>query len=138
MAKPLRRNKVAFAESRPFGRTSVAEELVRKGIQVSAGGVRRVWSRHKLLTGHERLLPQEEHVARHRIEFTDEQIRPLEGFSPEFRERHIATRHTGELIAVGTFFAGHLNGVGKVYLQSGIDCHSQLTPGGGSTPPSCQ
>ena len=27
--------------------------------------------------------------------------------SPEFRERHIETRHTGDLVAVDTFFVGH-------------------------------
>ena len=49
----------------------VTQELSLKGIHVSAGRVRRLWSRHKLLTKQERL---------------------LERFSPEFRERHIETR----------------------------------------------
>jgi len=98
-------------------------------VQVSSGGVRGVWSRHKLLTKHERLLRLEKTVAQRRIELTDDQVRLLERFSPEFRERHIETRHTGDLVAVDTFFVGHLKGVGKVYLQSAIDCHSRYAWG---------
>jgi transposase InsO family protein len=55
----------------------------------------------------------------------EEQTRLLERFSPEFRERHIEARHTGSLVAVDTFFVGSLKGVGKVYLQTAIDCHSR-------------
>ena len=111
------------------GGLRVAQELVLKGVQVSSGGVRGVWSRHKLLTKTERLLRLEAQVAKRKITLTDEQVRLLERFSPEFRERHIETRHTGDLVAVDTFFVGHLKGVGKVYLQSAIDCHSRYAWG---------
>ena len=52
-------------------------------------------------------------------------MRLLERFSPEFRERHIEAPHTGSLVAVDTFFVGTLKGVGKLYLQTAIDCHSR-------------
>ena len=111
------------------GALRVSHELMLKGMQVSSGGVRGVWSRHKLLTKHERLLRLEKSVAERRIELSEDQVRLLERFSPEFRERHIETRHTGDLVAVDTFFVGHLKGVGKVYLQSVIDCHSRYAWG---------
>jgi transposase InsO family protein len=111
------------------GPLRVAQELALKGIQVSSGGVRGVWSRHDLLTKHERLLRLEKHVGGRKVELSDEQVRLLERFSPEFRERHIETRHTGDLVAVDTFFVGHLKGVGKVYLQSVIDCFSRYAWG---------
>ena len=38
------------------GPVRVAQELMLRSIQVSAGGVRGVWRRHSLLTKHERLL----------------------------------------------------------------------------------
>jgi transposase InsO family protein len=60
-----------------------------------------------------------------KIRLSDKQVRLLERFSPEFRERHIEAPHTGALVAVDTFFVGVLKGVGKVYLQSAIDCHSR-------------
>lgn len=107
----------------------VAQELVLKGIQVSSGGVRGVWGRHNLLTKHERLLRLEREASKRKLTLTEDQIRLLERFSPEFRERHIETRHTGDLVAVDTFFVGTLKGVGKVYLQSVIDCYSRYAWG---------
>lgn len=99
------------------GALRVEQELRLKGLQVSAGGVRGVWQRHNLLTKHDRLLRLEKQTA--------EQIRLLERFSPEFRERHIEAPYTGSLVAVDTFFVGTLKGIGKIYLQTVIDCHSR-------------
>ncbi|HET7370586.1 MAG TPA: IS481 family transposase [Gammaproteobacteria bacterium] len=107
----------------------VAQELALKGITVSPMGVRGVWSRHNLATKHERLLRLEKAVRGRQIELSTEQVRLLERFSPEFRERHIVTHHSGELVAVDTFFVGTLKGVGKVYLQSVIDCYSRYAFG---------
>ena len=53
----------------------------------------------------------------------------LEKFSPEFRERHIEANFTGDLVAVDTFLVGTLKGVGRVYLQTVIDCHSRYVWG---------
>jgi len=111
------------------GPLRVAQELVLAGHTVSAGGVRGVWSRHGLLTRQERLLRLEKTVRERKLELNEEQIRLLERFSPEFRERHIEVHHTGELVAVDTFFVGSLKGVGKVYLQSVIDCFSRYAWG---------
>ena len=103
----------------------VAQELALREINVSSGGVRGVWKRHNLLTKHERLLRLEKHVQGKEIELTDNQVKLLERFSPEFRERHIEAPYTGSLLAVDTFFVGHLKGVGKIYAQTAIDCHSR-------------
>lgn len=98
------------------GAQRVADELLLQGVQVSSGGVRGVWSRHDLSTKHERLLRLEETARERKLKLTDEQIRALERFSPEFRERHIEVHYPGDLVAVDTFFVGTLKGVGKVYL----------------------
>ncbi len=111
------------------GCLSVAQTLGLQGITVSSGGVRGVWSRHNLLSKHDRLLRFEKHVGQHRMKLTDEQIRLLERFSPEFRERHIETRWTGDLVAVDTFFVGTLKGIGKIYLQTVIDTFSRYAWG---------
>ncbi len=103
----------------------VAQELMLRGVQVSSGGVRGVWQRHALLTKHERLLRLERATAERKLSLTDDQVRLLERFSPEFRERHIEAPHTGALLAVDTFFVGVLKGVGKIYLQTAIDCASR-------------
>jgi transposase InsO family protein len=107
------------------GPMRVVHELALRGIQVSSGGVRGVWQRHGLLTKHDRLLRLEKATAERKLSLSDDQIKLLERFSPEFRERHIEAPHTGALVAVDTFFVGVLKGVGKVYLQTAIDCHSR-------------
>jgi len=111
------------------GCLSVAQHLNLEGVTVSSGGVRGVWSRHKLLSKHDRLLRFEEHVRKRKLKLTDAQIRMLERFSPEFRERHIETRWTGDLVAVDTFFVGTLKGIGKIYLQTVIDTFSRYAWG---------
>jgi transposase InsO family protein len=107
----------------------VAQQLALEGVQVSSGGVRGVWGRHNLMTKHERLRRLEQTAAKRRMKPTDKQILLLENFSPEFLERHIETRHTGDLVAVDTFFVGTLKGIGRIYLQSVIDCHSRYAWG---------
>ncbi|MEX0698645.1 MAG: helix-turn-helix domain-containing protein, partial [Acidimicrobiia bacterium] len=83
---------LAHALAHPtHGPQRVADELRLTGMQVSSGGVRGVWSRHALLTKHERLLRPETTIRGRKLDLTAEQIRLLERYSPEFRERHITT-----------------------------------------------
>jgi hypothetical protein len=74
---------LAYALEHPtHGPMRVAHELALRGVQVSADGVRGVWSRHDLLTKHERLLRLEKATAEPPIERTAEPARRLERFSP--------------------------------------------------------
>jgi len=111
------------------GPVRVAQYLALKGLTVSSGGVRGVWSRHGLLTKHERLLRLEKVTQERTMVLTSDQVRLLERFNPEFRDRHIEANHTGDLVAVDTFMVGSLKGVGRVYLQTAIDCHSRFAFG---------
>jgi transposase InsO family protein len=138
-AKPPHPNRVAaeveqavldHALAHPcHGALRVSNELALRSIQVSSTGVRGVWSRHGLLSRHDRLLRLEQATAERSIQLSEEQVEALERFSPEFRERHIEAHYSGDLVAVDTFFVGHLKGVGKVYLQSAIDCASRYAWG---------
>ena len=121
---------LAYSLQHPtHGPLRVAQEMALRGVMVSSGGVRGVWSRHDLLSKHNRLLRLEREQRDHTLELNDEQIRLLERFSPEFRERQIEVHHTGELVAIDTFFVGTLKGVGKVYLQTVLDCYSRFAFG---------
>lgn len=91
----------------------VAQKLALQGVNVSAGGVRGVWQRHDLLSKHDHLLRLEKTHREQTIELNDEQIRLLERFSPEFRERQIEVHYTRELVAADTFFLGALKGGGQ-------------------------
>ena len=123
---PVEEAILAHALEHPTHRAQrVADELMLRGIQVSSGGVRGVWMRNDLQTHHHRLLRLEETVRKRKIKLTEEQIQALDRFDPEYRERHIQVDATGELVAVDAFFAGTLKGVGKVYIQTVLDCFSR-------------
>lgn len=57
------------------------------------------------------------------IEFTAEQVRLIEEANPCFRQRHVESRRTGELLAKDIFHFGTFNGIGKVYLQAVVDSY---------------
>ena len=82
--------------------------------------------RNDLLTRHHRLLRLEDTVRKRKIKLTEEEIQALERCDPDYRERHIQVGATGELVAVDTFFAGTLKGVGRVYIQTVQDCFSRF------------
>ena len=107
------------------GCVRVSQQLALKGVNVSSGGVRGVWVRHNLENKFQRLLRLEEKLQKKKFKLTEEQIKLLEKFNPEFRERHIETKHTGYLVSIDTFMVGCLKGIGKVYLQTVIDCDSR-------------
>jgi transposase InsO family protein len=111
------------------GCLKVSQQLNLKNVHVSSGGVRGVWQRHKLTSKHLRLLRLEQHHRETNIELSENHIKLLERFSPEFRERHIQADFTGDLVAMDTFMVGTLKGIGRVYLQTVIDCHSRYAWG---------
>ena len=86
--KPIEKNRVdeevekaivAFAIEHPgFGQQRVSNELKRKGMFVSPGGVRSVWLRHKLETFKKRLKGLETKVAQEGIILTEAQLKALE------------------------------------------------------------
>lgn len=107
------------------GCLKVSQQLQLNGIRISSGGIRGVWSRHNLLSKHQRLLRLEAHYREKGQQLTENHIRLLERFDPEFRERHIQADYTGQLVAMDTFMVGNLKGIGKIYLQTVIDCHNR-------------
>jgi hypothetical protein len=122
------------------GALRVEQELRLKGLQVSAGGIRGVWLRHDLLTKHQRLLRLEKATAERKLALAEEQVRLLERFSPEFdaaRRLRLASATSKHRTPVPwspstpsssarSKGVGTLKGVGKIYLQTAIDCHSRL------------
>jgi transposase InsO family protein len=111
------------------GPVRVAQNLVLQGMNISSGGVRGVWIRHDLQTKHQRLLRLEQHHQQNLVQLTDNQVRLLERFDPEYRERHIEANFTGQLVAMDTFTVGSLKGVGRVYMQTVLDCFSRYAWG---------
>jgi transposase InsO family protein len=116
-------------ENPMHGSLKVSQQLLLKGLHIGQGIVKGVFQRHNLLKRHQRLLYLEQHYKERHIELTENHIKLLEQFDPEFRERHIKADFSGELVAIDTFMVGNLKGIGKIYLQTVVDCHSRFAFG---------
>lgn len=109
------------------GHVRVANELNRKGIIISAGGVRSVWLRHNLQLKGLRLKRLEQWAAANAGILTESQVQALEDAREE-RQAHgeIESHHPGFLVAQDTCYIGYLRGIGKLYQQTGIDTRSNV------------
>jgi len=114
-----------------YGQARAANELRKKGILVSAGGIRSIWLRHGLKTFKKRLNALEERSAQEGIVYREAQLVALEAAKRE-RESHpdeIETEHPGYLLSQDTFYVGYLKGVGRIYQQTVVDTYSSVTFG---------
>jgi transposase InsO family protein len=111
------------------GALKVSQQLILRSIHVGVGAIRGVWQRHNMLLKHQRLLRLEQHYKSNNFPLTENHIQLLEKFDPEFRERHIKADFSGELVGIDTFMVGNLKGIGKIYLQTVVDCHSRFAFG---------
>lgn len=135
--KPVVKNRVApeveeavveMAFEQPaYGQVRVSNELKKRGILISAGGVRSVWLRHDLETFKKRLKALEAKVAQDGGILTEAQVVALEKAKLE-KEAHgeIETEHPGYLVAQDTFYVGTIKGVGRIYQQTVIDTYSRV------------
>lgn len=119
---------VAFALEYPaYGQVRAANELRKRGIFISSGGVRNVWLRHDIARFQERLLFLERKMAESGgMVLTEAQVVALE----RKREDDVAcgeieTEHPGYLGSQDTFYVGTMKGVGRIYQQTFVDTYSK-------------
>ncbi len=135
--KPIPKNRVephieeavlALALEKPaYGQVRVANELTKRGLFISPGGVRSVWLRHDQETFRKRLQALEAKVAQDGLILTEDQVRALEKAKEE-KEAHgeIDTAHPGYLGAQDTYYVGTIKGVGRIYQQTFIDTYAKV------------
>ena len=135
--KPNRKNRVdsmveekvlEYAYKQPaYGQLRVSNELKKRGVFVSPGGVRSIWLRHDLATFKGRLKALEAKMAQENFILTESQLIALER-SKEEKEAHgeIETEHPGYLGARDTYYVGNIKGVGHIYQQTFIDTYTKV------------
>ena len=118
---------VAFALEQPaFGQLRTSNELRKKGIFISASGVRSVWLRHNLENFRKRLANLERHVAQTGEVLTQAQVSALEKKrDDDVAYGEIETAHPGYLGSQDTFYVGTIKGVGRIYQQTFVDTYSK-------------
>ena len=105
----------------------MANELTKRGLSISAAGVRCVWLRHDLQTFQRRLKALEAKAAQDSLILTEDQLRALERAKEEKTARgEIETEHPGYLGAQDTYYVGTIKSIGRIYQQTFIDTYTKV------------
>ena len=107
-----------------YSYTRVAGQLQLEGISVSPGGVRKVWERRGLVKKLSRYLWLDREVSEGRGIMTELAIKAVQRLKrlEQASDQHVEANQPGELVSQDLYFVGIIKGIGKIYMQSAVDC----------------
>lgn len=134
--KPILKNRIEleiekavndFATEQPaYGQVRVSNELKKRGIFISPGGVRCVWLRNDLETFKKRLKALEAKSSQENMILTEAQVKALEKAKEQKEIKgEIESYHPGYLGSQDTFYVGTIKGVGRIYQQTYVDTYTK-------------
>jgi hypothetical protein len=106
----------------------VANQLQLEGKSIGANAVRGVWERHGLVKKLGRFLWIDHEAQAGRAILTEEIAKKVSRLKrlDEASDNHVEAKAPGELISQDLYFVGVIKGVGKIYLQSAVDCANSV------------
>ena len=113
-----------FAIEKPaYGQLRTSNELKKKGLFVSPGGVRSIWLRHDLETFKKRLESLEAKAAQESLVLTEEQVRALEKAKDE-KESHEEIESPSSRVSGGPGYLlrGHAQGCRQDLPAAQVSC----------------
>jgi transposase InsO family protein len=112
-----------------WGCVKLSQTLKLEGISVSSPTIQNILIKHGMGQKYQRLLELERRAVLEGLELSEEQFKAVAKHNPVFRERHIETTRPGELLSADTYYVGNINGLGKLYLHSVVDCYGSYAFG---------
>jgi transposase InsO family protein len=102
----------------------IAQQLQLSGVSVSGGGVRKVWDRQGLTRKLARFLWLEKETQEGRGIMTEQALKAIRRLKRlgEASDQHVEASKPGELLSQDLYLVGFIKGVGKIYMQTAVDC----------------
>ena len=106
----------------------LTDQLQMSGYGIGESVVRRVWKKQGLERRLSRYLWLDKESLQGRGTLTEEMMKVLKKLkaSKEAGDRHIEVSSPGEIICQDLYYVGRIKGVGKVYMQSAVDCYNSF------------
>jgi transposase len=106
----------------------IANQLQLEGKSIGSNAVRGVWDRHGLVKKLARFLWIDQEAQAGRAILTEEIAKKVSRLKrlDEASDNHIEAKVPGELLSQDLYFVGVIKGVGKIYMQSAVDCANSV------------
>lgn len=100
------------------------DQLQLEGYGIGESQIKRVWKKHDLSKKLDRFLWLDKEATEGRAVVTEKALKAIRRLKrlDEASDQHIQVSEPGELVCQDLYFVGTIKGVGRVYMQSAIDC----------------